>query len=232
LQSIFFLEWLNRISEDALKKRRIAAMVCAVASLGISHTAFAYSYAEVMAGFAFSTGLEVHQSADADRVTPGSISTTIAMQGLFPLLGRFSFSPSFSYLSTNGDVRGDPLPPVDYQVRFQQSELALDLLWQPGGLRKFRIGPGLSAAWWTAVEDLDLPPTYYHDDELDYRTRVIRGQSALIRGVIHLMLRNPEVTGVSAKLIVGMPVTEFLKWEDSAATGYVALNIGFSMILN
>jgi hypothetical protein len=223
---------VNRISECAMKKRWIAAMIYAAALLAISQTTFAYSYAEVMAGLAVPTGLEVHQSTDADRVKPGSIGTTIALQGLFPLIGRFSFVPSFSYLSTNGDVQGNPLPADNYKIRFQQSELAVDLLWQPDGLRKFRFGPGISAAWWTAVEDVDLPPTYYHNDELDYRTRVIREQSALMRGVVHLMLRDPDVSGLSAKLVVGLPLTELLKWEDSAAAGYVALNIGFSMILN
>jgi hypothetical protein len=216
-----------------VKKRKIAAIAYAVLMMGIlSQAALAYSYAEVMAGLAAPTGLEVHQSADADRVTPGSIGTAIAMQGLFPLLGQISFSPSFSYLSTNGDVHRDPLPPVNYRIRFQQSELALDLLWQPGSLKRFQIGPGVSAAWWTAAEDVDLRPTIYREDEFEYKTRVIRGQSALLRGVIHLMLRNPEVTGLSAKLVVGLPMTELLRMEDSAATGYVALNLGFSMLLN
>jgi hypothetical protein len=215
-----------------VKKRKIAAIVYAVLLIGIYQTALAYSYAEVMAGLAVPTGLSVHQSTNADRVTPGSIGTTITMHGLFPLAGSLSFSPAFSYLSTDGDVQGDPIPPPDYGIRFQQSELSLDLLWQPDGLRKLRIGPGISAAWWTAAEDFDLPPSYYRDDGFSYRTRVIKGQSALLRGVIHLMLRNPEVTGLSAKLVVGLPMTEFLKLEDSAATGYVALNLGFSMILN
>jgi hypothetical protein len=46
------------------------------------------------------------------------------------------------------------------------------------------------------------------------------------------MLRNPEVSGVSMKLIGALPMTDILKMEDSAASGYVALHIGFSMLLN
>jgi hypothetical protein len=149
---------------------------------------------------------------------------------LFPLKGRFSFSPSFSFLTTNGDVANDPTPPNDYDIRFQQSELALDLLWNPEGMQKFRLGPGVSLAWWNAAEDRDRRPFYYDDEE--FPTRVLRSRSALLRGVAHWMLRNPEVSGISVKLIGAVPMTDILKIENSAATGYVALHIGFSMLLN
>jgi hypothetical protein len=214
-----------------VKKRGITAAVLLLLMLGTDlPAASAYSYAEVMAGLVSPTGLVVHRSKDADRVTPGSFGTAIVMDGLFPLLGRFSFSPSFGYLSTNGDVRNDPISPSNFDIRFQQTELACDLLWQPGGLRKFRLGTGISAAWWSAVEDKDLHPYYYRNNFND--TRVVRGQSALLRGVAHFMLRNPEVSGISAKLIAAYPLTELLKIDDSAASGYIGLNIGFSMILN
>ncbi len=211
-------------------KRKIVSGIVVIL-LGFSlPTAYAYSYAEVMAGIVSPTGLVVHQDKDADRVTPGSFGTAIVMDGLFPLLGRFSFSPSFSYLSTNGDVKSDPTPPSDFNIRFQQTEFACELLWQPGGLSKFRIGPGVSVAWWSAAEDRDRNPYEYGYQDVD--TRVVRGQSALMRGVAHFMLRNPEVSGISAKLIVAQPITTLLKIDDSAASGYIGMNIGFSMVLN
>ena len=216
-----------------MKKREIAGIIClALLSVVPSHDALAYSYAEVMAGLAAPTGLEVHHSNDADRVTPGPVATTLVLQGLFPVSDPVYFSPSFSYLSTGGNVEGDPVPPANYGIRFQQSELAVDLLWRPGGLNRFRLGPGISAAWWTAAEDFDIPPAAYQYSDYTYRTRVTRGQSVLMRGVVHLMLRDPEVTGLSAKFIFGLPMTDILSLENSAATGYVALNLGFSMILN
>ena len=96
-----------------MKKREIAGIIClALLSVVPSHDALAYSYAEVMAGLAAPTGLEVHHSNDADRVTPGPVATTLVLQGLFPVSDPVYFSPSFSYLSTGGNVEGDPVPPA------------------------------------------------------------------------------------------------------------------------
>ena len=64
-----------------------------------------------------------------------------------------------------------------------------------------------------------------------YDTRVTRGQSYLLRGVVHLMLRTPGVSGFSAKLIAAVPLTHALRIEDSAATGYIGVNLGFSMVV-
>lgn len=213
-----------------MTRRKAAACVLALMLFGYSlPSAYALSYAEVMMGFVSPTGLVVHQDKEAKLVNPGSFGTAIVMDGLFPLFGRFSFSPSFGFLSTNGNVKDYPLPPNDFNIRFHQSELACDLYWQPGGLRKFRVGPGISAAWWSAVEDKDVNP-YRYEYEID--NHVVRGQSALLRAVAHFMLRNPDVSGVSAKLIVAQPMTDILKMKNSAATGYIGLHLGFSMVLN
>jgi len=210
--------------------RRVTLTLLLLACLSLGSTrAQAYSYAGVMAGITTPTGLSTYRDAEADRVSPGSFGTTILFEGLFPLVGTLSFSPSFGFLSTDGEVEVDRLPSSAYDVFFRQSELGCDLLWKPEGFRRFRVGPGVSAAWWNAVED--------HGRPIDARDQilerqVVRGQSVLIRGVAHLLLRNPEVSGATMKLIAAMPLTEALRIEDSAAAGYVGLSIGFSMILN
>ncbi|MCL4305973.1 hypothetical protein KJZ99_08670 [bacterium] len=186
------------------------------------------SYAEVQLGFATTTGLTVYKDVEGERVAPGSIGTTLQFSGYFPLIGVLSFSPHFTLLTTDGRVTDDPSPPPSFDVRFHQRELGLDLLFRPGDLRKLRLGAGSSIAWWTAAEDNARPVI---DGEY-LRGRSIDGQALMGRGVIHLALRNPEVSGASLKLVAAWPLANLIRVENTAATGYIGLQCGFSMILN
>jgi hypothetical protein len=205
--------------------------LCAIAiviSFGFHGNLLARTYAEVMAGISTPTGISSYRDQEAERVSPGDVATTLTIAGLFRLSEQFTLSPSYSYLSTNGNVAGSSHPtlPATYDIKFQQNELALDLMWLPGGLNRFRFGPGISASWWHASEKLDHPQYAWYKD-----SRVTRGQSYLLRGVAHFMLRSPSVTGFSVKLVGAVPLTQVLRIKDSAATGYIGINCGFSMIV-
>ncbi|MCC6476155.1 hypothetical protein IT157_03795 [bacterium] len=185
------------------------------------------SYAELFVGFASPFDLVAYQDFQSERVNPGSFATSLSMCGVFPVFGSLSLNPSFSMIATGGDVTNDPLPPGNFNVRFQQREIALDGLIQAPGLRRLHLGAGTSFAWWDASEDYARPLT-----ERDYFVgRVIEGKSLLARGILHLALRNPEVSGASLKLVAAWPLNEILRINDSAATGYIGLHCGFSMIL-
>jgi hypothetical protein len=130
-------------------------------------------------------------------------------------------------LATGGEVSDDPLPPESFDIHFQQREIALDALVAPPGLSRLHFGAGTSFAWWDAAEDYQrpLPGGYYFDG------RVIKSSALMARGIAHLALRNPDVSGASLKLVAAWPLNEVLRMKNSAATGYIGIHCGFSMIL-
>ncbi|MBK6765962.1 MAG: hypothetical protein IPG71_06430 [bacterium] len=150
--------------------------------------------------------------------------------GYFPLGSWFSLSPGFVLLTTDGRVTGDPSTPTAFDVRYSQSEAALDALVSPGDLRRLQFGLGASFAWWTAAED--NARVSYEDERTYERGRRIDSKALLGRGVIHLALRNPDVSGASLKLVGALPLAEMLRLDNTAASGYISLQCGFSMILN
>lgn len=187
-----------------------------------------YTYAEVQVGVATSTGLQTYQDVESERVSPGSLATTLMFSGYFPIGNRYAISPTFSLLTTDGRVNDDPSPPTAFNIRMHQREVGVDALVSPGDLRKLQMGLGTSIAWWTAAEENSRPP---FEGEYE-RGRTINGQALMARGVMHLALRNPDVSGASLKLVAAWPLTELLQVDNTAATGYVGLQCGFSMILN
>lgn len=186
------------------------------------------SYAEIQVGLATSTGLVTFQDIEGERVAPGSIGTTLLFSGYLPLSNHFFVSPNFSLLTTDGKVRDDPSLPTTFGIRYSQREVGVDALISPGDLRKLQLGLGTSLAWWTAAEDNVRGPI---DGEY-LPGRSIDGQALMARGVVHLALRNPDVSGAALKLVAAWPLTELLQVDNTAATGYIGLQCGFSMILN
>lgn len=186
----------------------------------------AETYAEVMVGVVSPTGLSRYRDPESQYVKTGTVGTTLTLDGLFQLNKHFALSPSYSYLSTGGSVdhARESYLPSEYDIKFQQNELGVDALWTPPGTTRFRFGPGMSAVWWFASEKIDHP-LYAYDN------RVTRGQSFLARGVAHLMLRAPGLTGFSLKFIAAVPLTQTLKIKNAAATGYVGVSLGFSMVV-
>lgn len=185
------------------------------------------SYVELFVGFASPFDLVSYQDKESERVNPGSFATSLSMSGIFPFIGAISLAPSFSMLASGGVVTNDPLPPGNFDVRFQQREIALDALVAPPGLSRIHVGAGSSFAWWDAAEDYQrpLPDGYYFDG------RVIKSNALMARGIVHLALRNPEVSGASLKIVAAWPLNEVLRMNNSAATGYIGVHCGFSMIL-
>ena len=187
-----------------------------------------FSYAELQVGLATSTGFSTYEDAEGERVAPGSLGTTLMFSGYFPALGAVVLSPSFSLLTTDGRVNDDPSPPPAFDIRFHQREIGVDVLTSPGDLHKLQLGIGSSLAWWTAAEDNARPPI----DGVYVAGRSIEGKAVMARGVVHLALRNPEVSGAALKLVAAWPLTALLRVDNTAATGYIGLHCGFSMILN
>jgi len=195
---------------------------------GTSLAADRYSSAEIQVGFATSTGFSTFADIEGDRVAPGSVGTTLLFTGYFPTFSTFTISPGFTLLTTDGRVTEDPTPPPAFDIRFHQREVGVDALWSPGNLRKLNFGIGSSFAWWSAAEDNARPPI---DGEY-LRGRSIEGKALMARGVAHLALRNPDVSGAAIKLVAAWPLTDLLSIDNTAATGYIGLHCGFSMILN
>lgn len=186
------------------------------------------SYAELQVGVATSTVFDTYQDVESNRVVPGSLGTTLMFSGYFPVLSRLSLSPTFTLLTTDGEISNDPSVPTVFDVKFHQREIGLDALYSPGDLKRMSLGIGSSLAWWTATED----NARQSDESVYIRGRSIEGKSAMARAIVHLALRNPEVSGASMKLVAAWPLTEILRLNNTAATGYVGLQCGFSMILN
>jgi len=210
--------------------RSILASLLLCSCLALAADDVRPSYAEIQVGLASSTGLDTYQDIESERVAPGSVGTTLMFSGYFPIVKHFSLSPTFALLTTDGEVSNDPTAPSVFDIRFHQREFGLDALFSPGDLKRLNIGLGSSLAWWTASED---NARIMNEDEIEVeRRRSIEGKSVMARGVMHLALRNPEVSGASLKLIAAWPLTELLRLENTAATGYVGLQCGFSMILN
>lgn len=188
------------------------------------------SYAEVQAGLATPTGFSTHKDIESERVAPGSLGTTLLFSGYFPVGSWFTISPNFCLLTTDGRVNNDPSLPSSFKIRFSQREVGIDALFVPGDLKRLHLGIGSSFAWWTAAEN--SVRVSYEDNRTYESGRTIDSKAVLGRGVIHLALRNPEVSGASLKLVGAWPLAELLRLENTAATGYIGLQCGFSMILN
>lgn len=188
------------------------------------------SSAELQVGIATPAGFTTHNDVESERVAPGSLGTTLMFSGYFPLGSWFSLSPGFVLLTTDGRVTNDPSPPTAFDIRYTQSEAALDALITPGGLRRLQLGLGTSFTWWNAAED--NARVSYEDERTYERGRRIDSKAVMARGVIHLALRNPEVSGASLKLVGAFPVNDLLSLDNTAASGYIGLQCGFAMILN
>ncbi|MCB9366833.1 MAG: hypothetical protein H6508_06630 [Calditrichaeota bacterium] len=185
------------------------------------------SYAEVQVGIATPTGLSTFQDVESERVSPGSVGTTLLFSGYFPVFKTLTVSPSFTLLTTDGRVTGDPTVPTAFNVRFHQREFGADVLIHSGKARRLMIGAGTSLAWWTATEE-NAKPNY---DGVYQRGRSIEGQALMGRGIVHVALRNPDVSGASLKLVAAWPLANLIQVNNTAATGYIGLQCGFSMIL-
>ncbi len=186
------------------------------------------SYAEVQVGFASAAGLTTFQDIESERVAPGSLGTTLMFSGYFPVLSNFQLGPTFALLTTDGRISNDPTVPSVFDIRFHQREFGIDALVSPGDLNRLNLGIGSSLAWWTASED----NARQSEDSVFVQGRTIEGKSVMARGIVHLALRNPDVSGASIKLVAAWPLTELLRLNNTAATGYIGLQCGFSMILN
>lgn len=203
----------------------ILLLCCGVAAASdISRPA----YAEVQVGVATAAGFTTFQDIESERVAPGSVGTTLMFSGYFPVLKKIQLSPTFSLLTTDGRISNDPSIPTAFDIRFHQREFGADVLFSPGDLKRLNLGLGSSLAWWTASEDNARRP----DDSIFVRGRTVEGKSMMARGMIHLALRNPDVSGASVKFVAAWPLTELLRLSNTAATGYIGLQCGFSMILN
>lgn len=189
------------------------------------------SYAEIQVGLATSLAYTTFRDVESDRVAPGSLGTTLMFSGYFPLYNSFILSPTFALLSTDGEVSDDPSHPSVFDIRFHQREFGADALICPGDLSRLMAGLGASLAWWTAAED-NARVSGDPDDPVYERGRTIEGKSLMARSVLHLALRNPQVSGASIKFVAAWPLAELLRLNNTAATGYVGLQCGFSMILN
>ncbi len=208
--------------------RSILASLLLCSSLALAAEFARPTYAEIQVGFATSTGLNTYQDVESERVAPGSLGTTLMFSGYFPVVGSFTLSPTFALLTTDGEISNDPTAPSVFDVRFHQREFGVDALITPAKLSRLNLGIGSSLAWWTAAED----NARQTEENVYVKGRSIEGKSVMARGIVHLALRNPEVSGASLKLVAAWPLTELLRLDNTAATGYVGLQCGFSMILN
>ncbi len=208
--------------------RSILASLLLYSSFAMAADFARSTYAEIQVGLATSTGLDTFQDIESERVAPGSLGTTLMFSGYFPVFKSLTLSPTFALLTTDGKVSRDPTAPTVFDVRFHQREFGVDALFSPAKMGRLNIGVGSSMAWWTASED----NARQTETDVFVEGRSIEGKSLMARGVAHWALRNPEVSGASLKLVAAWPLTELLRLDNTAATGYVGLQCGFSMILN
>ena len=125
------------------------------------------------------TGIVTYKDPQAKNIKAGSVATSLSISGLFDFPKKFSLSPSYSYLATDGNVENAThayLPP-NYKITYQQNEFALDLFYKSKDTSRLRFGPGVAVSWWIAAENKDRRPSDYVSSD----TRVTRGQSFLAK---------------------------------------------------
>ena len=203
--------------------RSILASLLLCSSLALAAEFARPTYAEIQVGFATSTGLNTYQDVESERVAPGSLGTTLMFSGYFPVVGSFTLSPTFALLTTDGEISNDPTPPSGVAARFHHRGFGVDALITTTQLSRLNLGIGSSLAWWTAAED----NARQTEENVYVKGRSIEGKSVMARGIVHLALRNPEVSGASLKLVAAWPLTELLRLDNTAATGYVGLQCWF-----
>ncbi len=193
----------------------------------LAPSALAESYAEAFAGLAFPTGMQT--DVNGQSMSVGSFGTDICISGLFPLTQALWIAPTATFISTSAHALPDHTR-SNYDLDYRQNDAGIDLLFRLPSNRRVRLGVGGTYAWWTAATKYKV----VYNDYTDQKNRKFgSADDWLFRVVGHWMLRSPGTAGVTVKTVVAFPVVELAgAGDESEASGYAGVNVGFSMPLS